>query len=628
MRAMMVRLLVAIGAIVILADERVYECKEMSLGKNFTQVPHRARFARRQVSILYSGSDVKGKEIGPRKVKALIERKVDGTKLEECYYVSYTVLDTNECTTNKTGWKHKCHSSAECVNTIGSYECSCPVDVRSKFCPSDTTCVPAIGSRPEMWAPSDAFRQDLRGGFECRSDVCAENDCPCNCRCVPHENGYSCEPEKGYVKYIGEEDTMSLTKSPLRLDSGICVSEQPPRMKLRGDHVYKLRQGDDYKEHGALIDDPGIPKSLTRRIKVSYPDGQLGRCVSKIGTFIVNYRLDDWVVDSNVTWDSQNRTVIVSDIDECSYTGTCEQFIPQCVASAECMNEVGSYTCKCRGGYTGDGRKDGQGCQDTQPPVLKCFGAGCVPKVFRAADIRVLASDHYKSDELYYNDSNTSDFTFVKTKIQHIFEQSKLMQKDLFCETTRDGRPCFIAEDIVYHGNGSIESADLTPNITVLSLEVPTRQELEAGAFHVNNSALQFTVIYRVADEANNEAFASREVKVFALTNDVLVQLKSERVGFVMRKVFLFTALAVATIAVAVWIWYFSNNLMVFMQIAPYSVAYLLLPPKTFGSLVDRRQFVAAVDAWLYVSRLGLLTEHERLTRALQEYSDMQNAVY
>lgn len=45
-----------------------------------------------------------------------------------------------------------------------------------------------------MWAPTDEFRADLRGNFECLFDVCANHDCPCNCHCVAQsEKGYTCE---------------------------------------------------------------------------------------------------------------------------------------------------------------------------------------------------------------------------------------------------------------------------------------------------------------------------------------------------------------------------------------------------------------------------------------------------
>ena len=42
-------------------------------------------------------------------------------------------------------------------------------------------------------------------------------------------------------------------------------------------------------------------------------------------------------------------TIIFLDIDECS-SGH------QCDSSATCYNTVGSYTCICNSGYTGDGR--------------------------------------------------------------------------------------------------------------------------------------------------------------------------------------------------------------------------------------------------------------------------------
>ena len=41
---------------------------------------------------------------------------------------------------------------------------------------------------------------------------------------------------------------------------------------------------------------------------------------------------------------------IVADLDECT-TNT-----RNCDVNADCVNTVGSYTCTCRAGYTGDGQ--------------------------------------------------------------------------------------------------------------------------------------------------------------------------------------------------------------------------------------------------------------------------------
>ena len=48
---------------------------------------------------------------------------------------------------------------------------------------------------------------------------------------------------------------------------------------------------------------------------------------------------------------------IIIDIDECSDGSS------NCTTDSTCLNTQGSYSCICPEGYSGDGRRDGDGCR-------------------------------------------------------------------------------------------------------------------------------------------------------------------------------------------------------------------------------------------------------------------------
>lgn len=697
-------------------------CTEIPLGRDYTQETapqdislfeqeawlrvneHAANISR--VSISYVGSDIKGVSVGPRKIEALIWRKdADGLEtLSDCTHMTYTVLDTDECTTTDKLWRHKCDASAVCRNTVGGYECACAgnetfgargsgsmhkrkflssasreqgycwghrdtvecchvpdvfqmcdveacVDAcRSDFrctseaceaarCPAHASCYVADGAHSEMWAASDEKRAELRGGFECvcdagyeddgeggcmptlKPDWCANHECPCNCQCVPDDRkrGYTCKAEPGYKKI---EDNSS--KPVGRLDSGVCIHASMPTLSVIGSNPYRLRQGDDYVEHGAHVVDDNLEKTRPRKMIVTFPDRPLGRCVDDIGQYHVNYQLDvDWLSDgdSPPPGTTATRTVIVDDVDECSYDGPCEQFIPTCSKDAICHNVVGSYECRCPNGYAGDGRLDGFGCADKRPPTLKCNGAGCKPKLFRAADIHGLVSE-----DKQYVDVDTSNFTWITARLEQIFQSGKQQDLDVFCETGELGKPCFVAyDDIVNTTDGSTLRVDITPNVTMSAIAVPDSTDVISTVFHANTTVLRFNVTYVVADYAGNTASTTRDILVAYLSDDMVAQLTRGRLAVVIGR-FVLASLALGLVgAVCLGVWAARHSIVNLLLIAPFTLAYLLLPAGLFQKIAGRKHFIAAVDLWLAISRLGLLSEHDRLTFALQEWSLVQN---
>lgn len=80
------------------------------------------------VTVNYDGEDIH-RRVGTHDVSATVSFQPGegGERGSRCFLVRFVIEDTDECALHKGHeMRHRCHSSATCVNTNGSYYCACP----------------------------------------------------------------------------------------------------------------------------------------------------------------------------------------------------------------------------------------------------------------------------------------------------------------------------------------------------------------------------------------------------------------------------------------------------------------------------------------------------------------------
>lgn len=118
-------------------------------------------------------------------------------------------------------------------------------------------------------------------------------------------------------------------------------------ISLKGSNTIYLTQGDVYKEQGVTFTSDfqkaimeGNP-SPSISYEYSQPSVAFSDFVSDIGSFNVEYQVNaPWFGDVKLT-----RHVIVSDVNECTYSGSNDMFKNNCSPSETCTNTVGSFSC-------------------------------------------------------------------------------------------------------------------------------------------------------------------------------------------------------------------------------------------------------------------------------------------
>lgn len=245
-----------------------------------------------------------------------------------------------------------------------------------------------------------------------------------------------CSTGKHEACTVGSDNTPTCACKPGYIqhpDYG-CVDEHPPLLHIRpypgatskeDASTTRLVQGDKYEEHGVDIIDDNAEEYL-RSLKIEYSRPLPQGCLLEMGQFKVNYTVaTPWTTPDHA---SAQRNVIIGNVNECNIrkdTGVgkaCPELVAMCDvdAGARCVDEIGTYSCKCPRGTEGDGfmpiarlkardgggysgvlvpmnYQGGTGCRDTSKPVIELLGPN--PKKLSVVKVARLEGDYNLREE-------------------------------------------------------------------------------------------------------------------------------------------------------------------------------------------------------------------------------------
>eukprot|EP00804_Cyclotella_cryptica_P014414 CCRYP_004765-RB/>CCRYP_004765-RB protein AED:0.06 eAED:0.06 QI:568/1/1/1/0.66/0.5/4/954/956 len=289
------------------------------------------------IDVQWSGTEIH-RRVGERLVRSSVTRlKDDGgqddaerMQITQCFEVPFTILDVDECQVTSGEWAHKCKEPSVCVNTLGSYECVCPLLDGGGL--GESLNDDGVASA-DFW---NAIQQQPRSPWEKSLYSSAESSCP------DRASTYQCCEEDGHSK------EGSFCRSSFKCPVDPCNSVQANNCAVNA----KCHRSSSPLSHppysckcptGTLGNGRKCPKNETPRPKVKY----------------------DGVTPTEETEILLSKEAIcgcsVPVVDGCSGY-KCSGKHEACVISTD-----KTPTCACKQGYVRDSR---YGCIDEHPPVL------------------------------------------------------------------------------------------------------------------------------------------------------------------------------------------------------------------------------------------------------------------
>ena len=262
------------------------------------------------------------------------------------FFDGKTCVDFDECATGL----NNCHADATCTNTEGGFTCKC----KSGFTGNGKNCIitttPVIDTTPTT--PSVPPLCDAGYFLDIKTLKCIDfdecstglNDCHDDAECTNTDGGYACECKSGFIG--NGTDCTATTTTPLT--PSVTPKPCPAGSTLSDDgltcvDIDECVTGDHICHRNARC--------------INHEDGYTCKC--KSGFEGNGFTCID-VVPCPAGFKPAANVKMCVDIDECATGGYCH-------SEAICRNTEGSYQCKCKDGFEGDGKRTCKEISNKEP---------------------------------------------------------------------------------------------------------------------------------------------------------------------------------------------------------------------------------------------------------------------